>query len=99
MQNSVKKEGQQAFSFEVQPIEIVTEHPAVVKEAPKAQLDAQGHRWWASVARGAQEHCIAQSCQGKDEVEVMAWAALAKHWKALATHHEAKGHLLEGERG
>lgn len=65
---------------------------------PKPKLDADGHFFWARFCRTSQEHCIAQSCKGKDEVEVMAWAALAKHWKALATHHEAKGHLMEGLR-
>lgn len=83
-------QNQGSFDFEADP-------PPEPKPRPK--LDADGHFFWARYCRTSQEHCIAQSCQGKDEVEVMAWAALAKHWKALATHHEAKGHLLEGERG
>jgi hypothetical protein len=69
--------------------------PTVQYEPTGRTLDAEGHWWWAALARESQENCIMltnETAQGSWEAQEM--VAAAKTWKGIATFHEANGNRL-----
>ena len=91
-----RNEGQGAFDFEAIP---VAPPPKVVIAAtespPGRKLDAEGWRWWASLARAKQEECIGRANSCTDVKEMGEWAGIAKTYKERANRAEARANCLE----
>ena len=62
-------------------------------ETPARTLDAEGHRWYAALARHGQEFCIAKAREWPEHGAEL--AALSKQWAAQADAHQAKAFALE----
>jgi hypothetical protein len=86
-------EAQAAFDWTESPPEPAPQAPELVSGAA---LDVEGHRWWAALARGAQEHCIALANGLEDAKLIGDLAKAAGQWKGFAAKHEGIANQMEG---